>query len=439
MTSTRPYRFEGIPRYTKSELAVSESLGFYLSQSPFREGFAKDLAQKLEVYLKSPLELAEPDFKSFSKEKIEKLLPEVGCLIVVGASPTEHKIIVDLDMGLANFTIDRLLGGDGEVGRIKRPLTEIEEGVISFIILKVIDHFQIGWETGSELSLSLDRFGSNLEELAPYIGDETGYHALNIRLAVGKKRGSVRVFLPNGIITQTFSSTPQSGANSYEIQEMARNLDAIGDYSVPVRLEATHLDLSADDILDLETGDIILLENHQLSLNHDGVTGGVFLRFGTGKNGGIQGQVIVDHGLTKVQLNQIIIQEHPQETPMVDDQMPVDEFSEDAEIPQENIEEAVVESNEEGVQAIDNSPNLPETEGLLRDVPAPVVVELGRLQMNISQVARLRQGQILRLTRNPTDPVDLVVHDKVFARGELIEVDGELGVRLVQLVGERRK
>ena len=45
----------------------------------------------------------------------------------------------------------------------------------------------------------------------------------------------------------------------------------------------------------------------------------------------------------------------------------------------------------------------------------------------------LHGGQILRLGRGPSDPVDLVVNNRVFARGELIEVDGELGVRLVQL------
>ena len=85
-----------------------------------------------------------------------------------------------------------------------------------------------------------------------------------------------------------------------------------------------------------------------------------------------------------------------------------------------------------GVEAEDN---LVQTEGLLRDVPAPVVVELGRIRLNTSQVVRLRVGQILRLPRGPNDPVNLVVNGKLFARGELIEVDGELGIRLVQVAG----
>ena len=74
--------------------------------------------------------------------------------------------------------------------------------------------------------------------------------------------------------------------------------------------------------------------------------------------------------------------------------------------------------------------NLPQTETLLREVSAPVSIELGRLQLNASEVARLKQGQILKLPRNSDDPVNLVVDNEVFAQGELVRVDGELGVRI---------
>ena len=50
---------------------------------------------------------------------------------------------------------------------------------------------------------------------------------------------------------------------------------------------------------------------------------------------------------------------------------------------------------------------------------------------------RLREGQILRLPRAATDPVDLVVNGRVFARGQLVEVEGELGVRILQLAGSQ--
>lgn len=70
---------------------------------------------------------------------------------------------------------------------------------------------------------------------------------------------------------------------------------------------------------------------------------------------------------------------------------------------------------------------------LLGDVASPVVVELGRIEMNVAQVAQLSAGQVLRLPRSPQDPVCLTIDGKLFARAELVEVDGELGVRLLSM------
>ena len=77
--------------------------------------------------------------------------------------------------------------------------------------------------------------------------------------------------------------------------------------------------------------------------------------------------------------------------------------------------------------------NLTQTAGLLRDVPSPVIVELGRINLNALQIARLKEGQVLRLPRGIQDPVDLIVEGKVFAKAELVEIEDELGVRLLRL------
>ena len=83
----------------------------------------------------------------------------------------------------------------------------------------------------------------------------------------------------------------------------------------------------------------------------------------------------------------------------------------------------------------DAGDRLEENQGLLRDVAAPVGVELARVRLNTQQLIRLKKGQILRLDRGPDDRVDLVANGKCFARGELVEVDGELGIRLTQVTG----
>ena len=77
----------------------------------------------------------------------------------------------------------------GRHGRIQRPLTEIEEGVLSFLLLKIMSHFTTGFESGRELALTLDRFASKLGEIQDLVDAEPSYHLIAIRVQAGKKIG----------------------------------------------------------------------------------------------------------------------------------------------------------------------------------------------------------------------------------------------------------
>ncbi|RKI51240.1 YscQ/HrcQ family type III secretion apparatus protein, partial [Corallococcus sp. AB049A] len=70
---------------------------------------------------------------------------------------------------------------------------------------------------------------------------------------------------------------------------------------------------------------------------------------------------------------------------------------------------------------------------LLSDLPLQVAVELARVPITAEQVVGLRTGQVLDLRRGAGEPVDLSVNGKVVARGELVELEGQLGVRIIQL------
>ena len=71
---------------------------------------------------------------------------------------------------------------------------------------------------------------------------------------------------------------------------------------------------------------------------------------------------------------------------------------------------------------------------MLDDVTVSMVVELGRVNVSATDILGLRAGQIIELVRSPKDPVDLVVDGKRVGQGELVEIEGELGVRILSLV-----
>lgn len=73
-------------------------------------------------------------------------------------------------------------------------------------------------------------------------------------------------------------------------------------------------------------------------------------------------------------------------------------------------------------------------EGVLPNITLPVFVSLGRSYMSVKEIVKLRAGHILELNKNPNEPVDLMVNGKVVARGELVDVDGRLAVRLIKII-----
>lgn len=72
--------------------------------------------------------------------------------------------------------------------------------------------------------------------------------------------------------------------------------------------------------------------------------------------------------------------------------------------------------------------------GRLQDVPVELAVEIGRTRMTIGETLSLRPGSIVTLNRLAGEPVDLLVNGKPIARGEVVAIDEEFGLRVTEVV-----
>ena len=75
----------------------------------------------------------------------------------------------------------------------------------------------------------------------------------------------------------------------------------------------------------------------------------------------------------------------------------------------------------------------PELERLY-DVPVELAVEIGRTRMTIRETLALGPGSIVTLNRLAGQPVDLLVNGKPIARGEVVVIDEEFGLRVTEVV-----
>jgi len=71
---------------------------------------------------------------------------------------------------------------------------------------------------------------------------------------------------------------------------------------------------------------------------------------------------------------------------------------------------------------------------LILDIPLSVTVELGRSKMLINDLLQLGQGSVVELTKLVGDPLEVLVNDKLVARGEVVVVNEKFGVRLTDIV-----
>lgn len=71
---------------------------------------------------------------------------------------------------------------------------------------------------------------------------------------------------------------------------------------------------------------------------------------------------------------------------------------------------------------------------LLQDIPLTVTVEIGRAKMLVKDVLKLTVGSVVELDKLAGEPVDILVNGKIIAKGEVIAVNENYGIRITEIV-----
>jgi len=76
----------------------------------------------------------------------------------------------------------------------------------------------------------------------------------------------------------------------------------------------------------------------------------------------------------------------------------------------------------------------PKSIDLVYNIPLQVSVELGRAKKEISEILEFNLGTIIVLDKIAGDPVEIVVNGKLIARGEVVVIDDNYGVRITDII-----
>lgn len=72
--------------------------------------------------------------------------------------------------------------------------------------------------------------------------------------------------------------------------------------------------------------------------------------------------------------------------------------------------------------------------GKLLDVPVQITVEIGRTKMTLGDLVQLGPGALIELDRQSHEPADILVNGRVVAKGEIVTIDRNYGVRITDVM-----
>jgi flagellar motor switch protein FliN len=105
--------------------------------------------------------------------------------------------------------------------------------------------------------------------------------------------------------------------------------------------------------------------------------------------------------------------------------------------PEDSLEKPLTDSSKESVPAVSSPPAaapLAKNLGLLLDVEVEASLRFGEREMRLGEVLELHAGSVVELNRQLQEPVELLVAGRVIARGDVVVVDGNYGLRITDIV-----
>lgn len=246
-----------------------------------------------------------------------------------------------------------------------------------------------------------------IDQAMALLGDEPHVAVVQLKAVLGTQAGFLRLFIPASFVGMTNPPGEGPERRARRRAEVIRNVGRLKAVKTWLYAEIGRAEVSARDLRGVRTGDVVLLD--ELTLRADkGEAGTARLRVGAGRAGRLLAAVAIEDGRYQAAITGY----EPGEEPKHDAGSTMDPPG----------ESNVSESQGEGAGA-----------DLLGDIPLQIAVELARIPVSAEQVVALRTGQVLDLGKLPGEPVELSVNGKVVARGELVEIEGHLGVRVLSV------
>jgi flagellar motor switch protein FliN len=339
------------------------------------------------------------------------------------------RLAIGIENALAHAVVDRLLGFDRAFPDTRLQLTPVEWGIWTFLILRALDGLDRGEGPGRPSSpdqgRSLGPGDLRLDRAGPDPFDPSGLGSIvTIRwgVRVGTVAGSVRLWTPEVLVRQWRESSESATSDRVffgarpAMSEAAGPVGLVprGELSSVWRAEAGTV-VMPQGLKRLRTGGVLPLSDSRLSGSPANPAGPADLVLDLDGSDGrcrIPARSVPDSAGRLVR-----VEGGPRREPRLREPILVP------------VKEQITMS--QPTAAAGPTPPAPNASPL--DVPVTLAVELGRVNLTLSRLAELKPGDVVELSRHSRAPVELTSNGRLVARGELILIDTDLGVRVTNV------
>ncbi len=328
------------------------------------------------------------------------------------------RLALGLEIPLAHAVVDHLLGYDRPFAESRLQLTPVEWGVWSYLAVRSLEECERASQCGREHETSTaptDRPSLVLDRVGPDPFDPAGLGAvvtLRSSIRVGSTTGTARLWLPEPALNFLLASEPQAGQI---VPDLATS--KAREYSSLWRALAG-LVAMPNGLKRLRTGGVLPLTDSRLTGTPQSPSGPIVLICGPtslGETFQLPAEPVEGSSGRLLRLTGSLIRQRQPREPLT-------------------LGTNQIMSSSSPSPGADHSgaPALPPG-GSPLDVPVTLTVELGRVNLTLNRLADLRPGDLVELGRHSREPVELTSNGRLVARGELVLIDTELGVRVTHV------
>jgi type III secretion system YscQ/HrcQ family protein len=374
VSDVAPFPFARLPKISAGDCALLRTAARSLPL-----GLPTAALETLSALLGAPLRVKPALLETCPSGALSECLadPLVALIVETGTSPRAPRLAIELEPRFALCLVDRALGGTAgrEIPTPLSPLDEVSRGVLAYLGARALH------AAGASSTHRVRSVVTSPAALARAIGD-AGSLVWPTLVTLGEDAGVVRAWLP-----ETSLSAPRP-------LDARSNADALASLSITLVLEGGHAQLTATECASLTPGDVVVLDRASVRMVERRIAGtGVLRAAGASRT---RWQVTIADGVAR-------------------------------------LEGRARNEERRMTQETTTAGRTSDAIALVGDAPIELRVELARVSVLLEDLAQLQPGEVVTTGRALGSEVLLRAGERVIATGELVDVDGELGVRVLRL------